>query len=582
MIPQRALTGSTKHIFYAFAIVVLVAAAYSGTLHSPFTFDDADYISENSFIKDTGQIWHPWSLEGATLSRNVIYSRYTRYVGYLSLHMNYMLGGLDPSGYHAFNIMVHAACGVLVYFIALMLMQSPALASLVQPERRLPLALASALLFSLHPVQTQAVTYISQRFASLAAMFCLASVLSYLLYRMKGRTLYLALSVCASVLAMHTKENAFLMPLGIALLEFALFESPQRQRIRALAPLLLTMLIVPLYKIAGASGAIGEATSTFNSMGRTEYLLTSIPVIATYLRLILLPVNLNLDYDYPVYRSLADLHLAGALALHLALLGIALYLFRKNPAARLASVAILWFYLMISVENSIIPLADVIFEHRIYLPAVFILIALPIVAASTTGRPYIVASALVMLSLALGAAAYARNAVWSDNITLWSDVVLKSPDKARGHNNLGLAYKEAGDLDKALMYFRRTLELEPDMTATRLNLGLIYDMSGKYEEALDEYAKVADKWPTSYEVYNNMGLVYRKLGLYSKAVEAYGKSISLRPDFDAGYYNMGNAYMYLGMHSEAEASYLRAIALNPNDERYAQNLDVARRKLSGR
>ncbi len=280
---------------------LLAALIYSSTFSIPFHFDDADNIVQNPQIKDLANFF---DLSGS------------RYVGFLSFALNYSVGGLQVFGYHLVNLIIHIANGFLVYSLVLLLFKaesqhSPLMAHDSQPTTASWIALAAALLFVAHPIQTQAVTYIVQRFASLVTLFYLLTVVCYLKWRLassetRSRILWYGGAVLSTVLAMKTKENSFTLPFMILLLEGVFFQSSTRKRWLALLPFLLTLPIIPL----SHSGAMGEGEAGFAQetaeISGSDYLFTQFRVIVTYIRLLFLPIQQNLDYDYPIYHSILE------------------------------------------------------------------------------------------------------------------------------------------------------------------------------------------------------------------------------------------------------------------------------------
>ena len=207
-------------------------------------------------------------------------------------------------------------------------------------------------------------------------------------------------------------------------------------------------------------GDVSGATRDLTQMSRLDYLFTQFRVIVTYLRLIVLPINQNLDYDYPVFHSLftTEVFLSFLLLVTILLSGIYL-LYRSrgsSPHLRIIAFGIFWFFITLSVESSFIPVKEIMFEYRVYLPSLGVFLVLStfcfIIMRSAEkrwkGAGNIVMPILFLIIIVLTGVTYARNTVWGDEITLWQDVVNKSPNKARGHNNLGVAYKGYGWYEK--------------------------------------------------------------------------------------------------------------------------------------
>jgi len=286
-----------------FLLSLLATLIYSNTFSSPFHFDDKFNIVENPQIKD--------------LSNFLGFSG-SRAVGFLSFALNYHFNGLNVFWYHLVNLLIHITNGFLVYSLVLLLFKACAsdhgsqqLPTLNSQLAAAPwVALVTALLFVCHPIQTQAVTYIVQRFASLVALFYLLTLVCYVKWRLaspeaRSRYLWYAGALLSTVLAMKTKENSFTLPFMILLVEAVFFRPGTKKQWLLLVPFLLTLLIIPVSRgdaLGEAEGFARDATA----ISRSDYLFTQFRVIITYLRLLVLPINQNLDYDYPIYHSLFE------------------------------------------------------------------------------------------------------------------------------------------------------------------------------------------------------------------------------------------------------------------------------------
>jgi tetratricopeptide (TPR) repeat protein len=517
-------------------------------------------------------------------------------VGFFSFALNYRLHGSDVVGYHIVNLAIHLINALLVYGLVLLLFRTPRLRGSFLLHHARPIALLSALLFVSHPVQTQAVTYIAQRFASLATLFFLAGTITYVASRLASLSsarlrplAWYGLSLVFSVLAMKTKEIAFTLPLLIALSEFLFFEGAVRRRILLLPPLLLTMVIIPA-SLLGASRSpgdiladVGEATRVHTTLGRAEYLFTQFRVIVTYLRLLLLPMDQNLDYDYPVFGSFfaPEVFLSFLLlTLVLGTGGYLLYRDRHAPGAgRLTAFGIFWFFLTLSVESSVIPIADVIFEHRLYLPSVGFFLAVTSalfwgaerLRARWTNAVRAVAVGLAAAVVVLAGLTAARNVVWQSEVSLWEDVIRKSPLKARGYNGLGLAYYNRNQNDKAIEAFARAIALHPSYGVAFNNIGNAFFRSGLYDRALEAQTRAIALEPKNPVFHYNRGLTHAARGDQDRAIEDYGRAISLDPAYAEAYNNLGLAYHLKGLYGRAIDAYTKALAYSPGTALFLSN-----------
>jgi tetratricopeptide (TPR) repeat protein len=611
------------------AHLILIAAfglvAYSNTFDVPFQLDDDINIVENPLIKDLGNYISPSRETGV---HEDIYTQFiSRIVGYLTFTINYKIHGFDVAGYHIFNLAVHLLNALLIYGIMLTIFKTPFLKDYNGRGLAPKAAFFSGLLFVSHPIETQAVTYIVQRFASLAALFYLAAFLAYIKFRLSARPLkrlvFYALTLALALLSLKTKEFAITLPVTVAVFELCFFRDSLRKRILYLVPLALLTIAVPL-SFMETGKSILEATKIQTSISRLDYLFTQFTVIAMYMRLLLFPANQNLDYDHPLYESFFTPEVILSFLFLLSMVALGLFLLlrsrRKTREMRVAAFGIFWFFITILPESSLIPIVDLVFEHRVYLPSVGAFIAVAILAFSIShahsDRIPILGKAVpalfVAVSLILCGATYKRNIVWKSTVTLWEDVVSKSPGKVRPHFNLGTTYSDAGQTEKAIEQLVLTLNLDPGhvkaynnlgnayiskgLTAKAIknyesavsvdpnfvdglyNLGKAYGRAGQTEQAVEHYRRVLSLKPDHVDAHINLGNVYFSKGRTDMAIEQYESAAAIKPDFEHIYANLGNAYLSKGAADAAIENYERALSINANLPQVHYYLGIAYRK----
>jgi len=515
------------------AVVGAVLLAYANSLGGSFHFDDESSIVEHPCLGDLGCTLRAGGAVGARL------------VAYLSFGLNHRLGGLDPTGYHVVNILVHAGASLALLALARLTLELALRGRPLVPRHRDGAALLAALLFACHPIQTQAVTYVVQRMASLATLFYLLSLLLYarsrLAERPGARAAFLASAVATAVLAMKTKEIAFTLPFAALLYDVAFLEGPLRARARALAPMLATALVIPLAWLdlgRGLSGAVASAavaTRIQTEMPRLVYFLHEWPVVVRYLGLLLLPVGQSADPDLLPRSDLATAPViaSGLLLLALSGLGVALLLRPRRPEGRVAGFGICFFFIAASVESSFIPFRDLMFEHRVYLPLAGAALAAAAGALAIVRfrpsweRPLAAAAALWVL--ALGAATVARNGVWRDEETLWRDTVAKSPWNARAHYHLGNALRERGDLAAAARLWQRATELRPSFSSPWNQLGHLAAREGDIPRAIALIQRALEIDPKNAEARYNLAALLEQQGLHEEAVQHYRQFVATAP-----------------------------------------------------
>jgi tetratricopeptide (TPR) repeat protein len=400
---------------------------------------------------------------------------------------------------------------------------------------------------------------------------------------------FYVLSIGFAVLAMKTKETAFTLPLAIVMYELMFFRGGTRKRLIYLGPLFLTMIIIPLtfVSLKLSPGAvlerITEVTKVHTEMSRLEYLFTEFGVIATYVRLLFLPVGQNLDYDHPLYGSFFEPPVLLSFVFLLFIFGLGVYMLRRSSgeaAGRLAAFGIFWFFLTLSVESSIIPIVDVINEHRVYLPSVGAISAavsgafLMVYKLKGSGARRAALVATVAAVIALSGATYARNEVWRSEIGLWQDVVMKSPLKARGHNSLGNSYLKENLLDKAIEHLQIALKLDPDYARAHNNIGIAYKSRGMIDLAIKHFQRSIKLKPDAMGTYINLGNAYYSKGRPDKAIDYYKTALYYRPDNAEAHYNIGVAYVADGQIDLAIEHYITAIEIDPENVDAYNNLGV--------
>jgi tetratricopeptide (TPR) repeat protein len=581
-----------KPIIHVLLIAALGVLAYSNTFNVPFVFDDKEQIADNPVVKDLRYFTSPSEADNV-LAGNKLYTFRTRYIGYLTFALNYRLHGLDVAGYHIVNLIIHILNALLVYWLLGLTFKTPFFSSMKNTGIGGPglISLLAALLFVAHPVQTQAVTYVVQRLASLVTLFYLFSLVMYIKTRLaksgKSQGIFYALSLVSAVLAMKTKENAFTLPFAIVLYELMFLNGNLIRRAKHLMPLLLTSLIIPFTLLGISSGNLHDVMGSITSskaieISQGDYILTQFRVIVTYVRLLILPLSQNLDYDYPIYRSFFDPEVFLSFLFLLLLFGFGIYLYYRSRSAdiglRLSAFGIFWFFITLSVESSVIPIADVVFEHRAYLPGVGAFMAIVPVSSlllekitNKNVKKFAVLS-IVLVILVFSCAAYGRNNVWGSELGLWEDTVRKSPGKARPHNNLGEIYGKGGRHSKALKELQTALKINPDYAEAYNNLGNVYDNLGRYNDAVDAFQSALMIDPNDAATYNNLGIVYDNLGKYDEAIKGYHAALSINPELAEAHNNLGAVYYRQGRFEEAASEFQSAARLKPGNADFKRNL----------
>jgi Tfp pilus assembly protein PilF len=570
---------------YHLAIIALLGALiYSNTITSSFQLDDKLNIVDNPYIRQIGNLWPPTG---------------SRWFGLLTFALNYMIGGPTPAGYHLVNTCIHILTAATVYHFIRLTSRAPYFSenrtSLISFRH---LAFACALLFVAHPLQTQAVTYIVQRFASLAALLFMLALNFYVGARLvtpgqaatsgswwKKIFLYSAAALAAAA-SLKTKENAVTLPLVIIMYEMMFLGgftgvsaaiARQRRVFVSLAGLLLMALA-----FVGKSCNIQRLFDGFratNEISRHDYLLTQFRVIVAYIRLLLLPVNQMIDHHVTVSTAITEPAVAASLALIILLAGVAAYLFKVSRAGgsylRLVSFGILWFFITLSVESGLIPISDVMVEHRVYLPSIGALLAVAAAFAfiwekCATNRRHalrVAAGILAVAVVTLSCTAYRRNLVWRNELTLWSDAIVKNPANPRGYNMVGIYFLANERLAEAIYYFKKALAVDGSYAEARSNLGGAYLQTGRIDEGLSELMTTAqaNRFDAidSGVLYYNIGKALQLKGLPDQAIENLNKALFYTPNEPAVYFLLGEIFKLKNVPEKSAAMFRVAHDLDP-------------------
>ncbi len=586
--------GRRAALWCGAAIVGAVAAVYGRGLRGGFVYDDLDAIPGNASLRHLVTAFAPPM--GTTVSGRPVLN--------LSLALNYLVSGTRPWSYHLFNMAIHAAAALVLFGVArrtLAIASDPS-----QPARKhRALALAVALLWALHPLQTESVAYVVQRAESLMGLFYLVTLYAALRCAQSGRTGWAAAAAAACLLGMGTKETMVTAPLVVLVFDRTFLAGSFREAWRRRSGLYVALAAcwVPLAYLVLLTGGRGGTAGFGAGVPWWEYLLAQFRAIAHYLRLAVWPDPLVGDYG----RVLAPdpLGVAVGTLVVLALVGATVLLARKkHPGAFLGA----WFLLVLAPSSSIVPVStEIIAEHRMYLPLASVVVVVVLGLDRWLGhRPALLGAAVGLLALFAGIASARRVEVYRSASAFWSDVVQKRPGNAGAWNNPGLVLAGQGDLGGAAEDYRRALALAPAYADAHANLGVALAATGNPGEAAENFRAALRFRPGDASLHLNLGRALAALGRpmaaggefreatrldpgrpsawyalggaladtgdVPGASQAYAEAVRLRPDFADARVDYGNVLAELGRTPEAEGQFGEALRLQPNAADVHNNL----------
>lgn len=580
-----------KYLYPLLLILLLNLLAYSNSFHNSFHFDDEAILSHLSEAHQDS-----YSLSFFQRSLN-IYRRALlwRPVSGFTLGLNYHWGERDTFGYHVFNFSMHVITAFVLFLFLYKTLRIESCGKFLR-GKAFQISLFGCLLWSLHPIQTQAVTYIVQRMAMLGGLFSVMSVYSYALFRDTKRNIFLICMILLSVAAFGSKEHTLVLPLLIFIYEWLFYQNGDLSFLLKKRTLIGVSLIFLTLFLIGISmegpHVIGRLFHNFSldkipgrEFSVSERLLTEQRVVLYYLSLIVYPLldRFNLNHDFSV--SQGWLTPPSTLLSGFVILGLLFFAFKKRSSFPFLSFVIFWYFITLLVESSVFNL-EIIFEHRAYLPSmmVFPLITLGIISIekiSKEKRSVYISLGFIFLMIAIfGFSTYKRNVVWKDPVSLWKDCLEKSPDDARCHVNLGSALGNAGQDKEAIELFQKALVLDPENLRAHSNLGVALADAGVLDRAahhLTEAVRLKSKDPL---IYSKLGAVYLKLDDLPNAKKYLRFVIKLNDPNPEIRNNLALIYYYEGKYNAAISLLHDTIQANPQLHRLQFNLGLLYKKVN--
>jgi tetratricopeptide (TPR) repeat protein len=474
------------------------------------------------------------------------------------------------TGYHVVNIAIHLLAGLTLFGIVRRTLRR------MGDADALLVAWLAAALWTVHPVQTESVTYMVQRAESLMGLFYLLAL--YGLIRSREETAlspgtWLVLSWTACLLGMASKEVMASAPVILFVYDAIFLAGSARgawsARWRYYCALALTWL--PLAWFVVSTGGNRGGTSGFSlGVSPWQYLLTQCVAILHYLRMAIWPRPLVFYYEVHWYNAAQVIPEGLGVVALLVLMAVLLW---RSPRW---GFLVLWFFAILAPTSLVPGISQTIAEHRMYLALAPVMVALVLGVRACVRRlrlpALVTAVVLVPVALLFCAMTVARNRTYATEVGLWSDTVAKAPGNPYSRNNLGIALSTAGRKPEAVDEFRSALELDPAYVSARDNLGLALDESGRPDEAVQEYMKAVDADPNLEEVRINLGIALMHVGQAPEAIVQFEKATELSPSDPNAFNDLAGAEMTVGRVPAAIDHFQRAVALDPGNGQGWANL----------
>ncbi len=543
------ISNVSPHAVFIF-VLLFICLSYSNTIYSPPVLDDwQTFIEETKVYVDDFSFA---SLKQLSSTRFGI----GRFIPMLTFAADHRIGEGSIVPFHLTNIFIHILAACAVYFFLNVLCRTKVGRRSLSFLDPCTFSLFVTAIWALHPVQTNAVTYIVQRMASLAALFYFAALACYIVGRTGKSVLKKIIAwVCFflfMVCALLSKENSVTLPLAVLMLEMFFIQPELGGKIAAKMRwthwLALFVIGVALLPMAMDKMSTLESGYDIRHFSLSERLFTELRVVVFYLSLLIFPWpgRFNLEHDFPLSYSLWNPPTTFFALVFLAILVFAAFRVRRQHT--IVSFGILLFFLNLVIESSVISL-ELVFEHRLYLPSLGFFMV--VVALFDWGCKFISKTkrnetkavlllGMAIMSCALSVSTTFRNNVWRDKLTLYSDVISKSPDKPRAQLSYGNALAYEGRHEEALVVFEKVISLGrenyEDYLKAATSIINILVHKNKYEEAVVRAESFVMEmpeninWDSFPRLMSNLGVAYTKLGNFSESFEAFllGASIKHR------------------------------------------------------
>lgn len=572
MNPEVACAGRANQPAWVVGLVAAMIglaalAVYLGSFSGALVMDDDIAITRNESIR---HVWPLWS----ALSPPAYSTTGGRPLVNLSFAINYAAGGVSVWGYHLFNILTHVAATLVLFGVV----RRTLVKQVVRDDRLaggwrldpLPLAAAIAGLWTVHPVLTAAVSYVSQRAELMMGLCYLLTLYSFIRATESAPKLWLPLSVVACGLGMACKEVMVTAPVAVLLYDRAFCAgtiraawSQRRSYYFALASSWLLLAFLAGAGLRERNVGFGQGVSSWH------YALTECEAVVRYLGLAFFPHPLIFDYG-PLYSTSMTVVAPYALVLVGLLTGTGLALWRR-PALGFVATS---FFLVLAPTSSFVPVAwQPVAENRVYLalPSVITLVVLGVYGLQ--GRRGLMGCAA--LACGLGALSIHRNEAYREVETLWRDTVAKHPRNPRAQNNLGYQIYVRGNTELAAAHFERALQLDSDYADAHGNLGAALFRLGRVDEAVDHERRALEIKPGIAVVHRNLAAALLKLGQYAEALAQAEEALRIEPEIIDAHFHAGSALLHLGRPAEAIVHCEAEIRLQPDFPNGWANLGAA-------
>ncbi|MCK4650981.1 tetratricopeptide repeat protein [Candidatus Babeliales bacterium] len=547
-------------------LAILTAIFYWPSLNYPFQFDDLANITKNFGIRFD----IPWKSFFSS-----------RWMSFWLNRVNYQFGEFNPFIYRLTNLIIHILTGLILFFLILELCRFLKTKPFFL-NNALIIAFTTSALFLLHPVQTQTVSYVIQaRMEGLATLFILATILFYVkIFKTQNiflKIIFSMMAITSCLLSGGAKEIFVLLPFLILLVDWFFISEGRWENFKKrfiISILFFSIFTITILFFLGnwgiemlkriftfsmqVSNNRGNILTkhAYDTITASSFLISQFKVVLHYLWMFIWPFNLSVEYDWKLSESFFSIDSFFPFLALISITFLAMFNTIKKKGSFFA-FGIFWFLISIAPRSSIMPSPELICDYKTYLASVgwIFIIAVSLVyliklaihnlkqIPTFLNSVNYQLSMISILMIGIGLGTLNRNTVWKSPENFWGDIVKKAPQKARGHNNYGVALSEAGKVDKAIKHYKKAISLDRYYADPLSNISVAYSMKGNIDKAISALKGAIIIFPNYAEAHNNLGTLLLKKKIYNEAEQCLNKAIKLRGHYGKAYYNLGRLYI---------------------------------------
>ncbi len=540
-----------SNLFIFVLIIILGIAVYANSLEGKFLWDDRDLIEENMRIRSFLNSQKIFTEHiGAGVAKQ---SSSYRPIQIFTYMIDYSLWRLNPKGYHITNTLLHILAALSLFWLI----------SIIFKDNLL--SMFTSILFVVHPIHTEAVTYISGRADCLAAFFMLLCFAFYIKQLNSKSLITYILMLLSYILALLSRENSLILPALLLLYHYAFNKKLNVKNFTSILGILFAYILL--------RATIFIPSTNTHSFTFSQRLPGFFAAITNYLKLLILPFNLHMEYGLKLFSFQNPKVILGIILLF----SLLIFAFKKKTKNNMLFFSMFWFFIALLPSSNLYPINAYMAEHWLYIPSIgFFLIFAKVLTYLYRTKDLKIPAIIFIISLI---AFYSfltieQNNYWKEPLAFYERTLEYTPNSARVLNNLANIYHSMGKTKKAIALNKKAIEIKPDYDEAYNNLGTSYHFLGRDEEAIKFYKKAIEVNPTYAVAYSNLGASYHAIGKDREAIDVYEEAIKLNPENPAGYNNLGVSYQAIGEYEMAILVYKKALEIAPSDAAIHFNLSV--------